>query len=65
MRLSREYCLVGTGTDTTASCYSSAEGTAESEENDDVTDQGAEGEGDAGEAPELQVCHSCRGESSE
>ena len=64
MRLIGEYCLVGTGSGTAASCYSSADGTAESEENDDVTDQGAEGEGDAGEAPELQVCHSCRGESS-
>ena len=34
----------------------------ESEEDDDVADQRTEGEGDAGEAPELQVCHSCRGD---
>ena len=38
------------------------DGTAQSEENDHVADQRAEGEGDAGETPELQVCHSCRGD---
>ena len=40
------------------------DGTAESEEDDDVTHQGTEGECDAGEAPELQVCHSCRGDGA-
>ena len=35
------------------------EGTAESEEDDDVAEEGAEGEGDAGEAPVLQVRHTC------
>ena len=40
------------------------DGTAESEENDDIADERAEGECDAGETPELQVCHSCRGDGA-
>ena len=36
-----------------------AEGTAQGEEDDHVADQRTEGEGDAGETPQLQVGHSC------